>query len=33
MQHAAIFEKKGVKFDEDSLDYIRFYVSEQRTNI
>jgi len=29
MQHAAIFKKKNVKFDEDSLDHLEFYASGQ----
>jgi len=32
MQHAAIFEKKSVQFDEGSLDFVRFYANEQASN-
>lgn len=29
MQHAAIFEKKAVKFGDGSLDHVRFYANER----
>src|SRR5277367_4186391 len=32
MQHAAIFEKKAVKFEEGSLDHVRFYANERGSN-
>jgi hypothetical protein len=32
MQHAAIFEKKSVQFEEGSLDFVRFYANEQGSN-
>jgi hypothetical protein len=32
MQHAAIFEKKSVQFEEGSLDYVRFYANERGSN-
>jgi hypothetical protein len=32
MQHAAIFEKKSVHFDKESLDHVRFYANERGSN-
>jgi hypothetical protein len=32
IQHAAIFEKKSVHFEEGSLDHIRFYANERGSN-
>jgi len=32
MQHAAIFEKKSVRFEEESLDHVRFYANERGSN-
>jgi hypothetical protein len=32
MQHAAIFGKKAVNFEEGSLDHIRFYANERGSN-
>jgi len=32
MQHAAIFEKRSVHFEEGSLDFVRFYANERRRN-
>jgi len=32
MQHAAIFEKKAVRFEEGSLDHVRFYANERGSN-
>src|SRR5271168_900565 len=32
MQHAAIFEKKSVHFEDDSLDHIIFYAAESGAN-
>ena len=32
MQHAAIFEKKAVQFEEGSLDHVRFYANERGSN-
>ena len=32
MQHAAIFEKKAVHFEEGSLDHVRFYANERGSN-
>jgi len=32
IQHAAIFEKKSIRFEEDSLDHIRFYANERGSN-
>ena len=32
MQHAAIFEKKSVRFEEGSLDHVRFYANEKGGN-
>ena len=32
VQHAAIFEKKAVQFEEGSLDHVRFYANERGSN-
>lgn len=32
IQHAAIFEKKAVQFEEGSLDHVRFYANERGSN-
>ena len=32
MQHAAIFEKRSVHFEEGSLDFVQFYANEMRRN-
>jgi len=32
MQHAAIFEKQSVQFEEGSLDHVRFYSTERGSN-
>jgi hypothetical protein len=32
IQHAAIFEKKAVLFEEGSLDHVRFYANERGSN-
>ena len=32
IQHAAIFEKKSVQFEEGSLDHVRFYANERGSN-
>ena len=32
MQHAAIFEKTSVRFEEGSLDFVRFYAEERGSN-
>ena len=32
IQHAAIFEKKAVRFEEGSLDHVRFYANERGSN-
>ena len=32
MQHAAIFEKKSVHFEDGSLDHVRFYANENGKN-
>jgi hypothetical protein len=32
MQHASIFEKKSVHFEDGSLDFVRFYAEERGSN-